>query len=95
MCMPGYAEPQQSSDQPSEGDEQAAPSSQRVVQERVSPAQPDPLEEALDAGHLEARSVSVSFTSSRSPYHLVAPTPATLKRRQQMIVLAIVSLHLK
>ncbi|KAK9844624.1 hypothetical protein WJX74_004886 [Apatococcus lobatus] len=91
----GYAEPQQSPEQPSEGAQQAAAKGERVVLERVSPSQPDPLEEGLDAGHLEARSVSVSFTSSRSPYHLVAPTPATLKRRHQMIVLTIVSLHLR
>ena len=67
----------------------------QVVFEQPDPARPDPLEETLDAGHLEARSVSVSFTSSRSPYHLIAPSPATLKRRQQMIVLTLVSLHLR
>ena len=76
-------------------EQQASTSRAGTVSERSSPGQPDPLDEALDAGHLEARSVSASFTSSRGPYRLVAPTPATLQRRQQMIVLTITSLHLR
>ncbi|KAK9868400.1 hypothetical protein WJX84_009501 [Apatococcus fuscideae] len=92
----GYAEPHDSPETPparSPAGAAALPLS--FSPERVSPSQADPLDEALDAGHLEARSISVSFTSSRSPHQLVAPSPATLKRRQQMIVLTIISLQLR